>query len=408
MFRTTTPARTGKQFVAVALALPLLLTACGSSSSSSSSSASSSGSSETTDPSVVSGAQKLIEQGVAGMVAAAKPENDITLADWEPATGWTPPPTTVATPTAKKVYVIACAAVAPFCNDVAQGAVDAAEQIGWDATFLDGKGTPQGFADAFQTAIAGKPDAILTMAIPESVAGTYIAEARDKGIKTIGISSVSEAGTPADRKYDAYVSARENPNAQLEAWWTIADSGGKANVAYIWDPAFPFLVESLAAAKKVFAQCAGCTVEEVVNTDIPTLADPGKAQQVAVSLLQQHPDVDYVLLPYGIGTRSVIDAAKSLGRDIKVVNKNSDPVNIGLVHSGLLAQENGTSPAMAGWAGVDQAIRVLGGGEPLADWEPNLPIHVYVSSNAPATGTFDWDKATDYKSKYLELWGAAK
>jgi ribose transport system substrate-binding protein len=388
----------------VALAITLVLTACGGAGKG----ATSDTTKGTTDPAVITGAKKLVADATAGMVYAPKPENQISLADWQRVTEWVGPKSTPAPPKGKKVYVVACAAVAPFCNDVAQGAVDAAKAVGWDATFLDGKGTPQGFAAAFQTALAGNPDAIITMAVPESAVGTYLAQARAKDIKTIGISSIAESGTPAENKYDAYVSARENPNAQLQAWWTIADSNGQAKVGYIWDPAFPFLVEALDASKKIFAQCSGCVIKEVVNSDIPTLADPTKAQQLAESLLQRHPDIEYVILPYGIGTRSVIEAGKSLGRDIRVVNKNSDPVNVGLVNEGLLAQENGTSPTMAGWAGIDQTIRVLAGAKALADWEFNLPIHQYIKSNTPAKGTYDWESETDYKTQYLRLWGISR
>ena len=360
-----------------------------------------------TDPKVVSGAKALVAKGVNGLISANKAENKITLGDWSSTPGWIGPPNAVKAPKHKKIYAIACASVAPFCDDITKGVVEAAKKLGWDATYIDGKGTPQGFAAAFQTAISGKPDAIVTMALPESVVGTYLAQARAKGIKLIGISSVPEKSTPAKNKYDAYVSARESPNAQLEAWWVIADSGGKARVAYIWDPAYPFLTEALDAAKKVFARCSGCKLLEVVNRQLSTAADPVAYQALAQSLIQRHPDVQYIIMPYGLGTRSSIEAVKASGKKIKVVNKNSDPVNIGLVHQGLLAQENGTSPTWAGWAGVDQTIRVLTGAKPLADWQENLPIHIYVKSNAPASGTYNWDK-TNFKAHYLKLWGAKK
>lgn len=360
-----------------------------------------------TDPKLVADAKALVAKGVNGLVSANKPEGSITLPDWRSTPGWIGPPNAVKAPAHKKIYAIACASVAPFCDEITKGVVEAAKNLGWDATYIDGKGTPQGFAAAFQTAIAGKPDAIVTMALPESVVGTYLAQAHAKGIKLIGISSVPEKGTPAKSKYDAYVSARESPNAQLEAWWVIADSGGTARVAYIWDPAYPFLTVALNAAKKVFAQCSGCKILEVVNRQLSTAADPVAYQQLAASLIQRHPDVQYIVMPYGLGTRSIIEAVKASGKTIKVVNKNSDPVNIGLVNQGLLAQENGTSPTWAGWAGVDQTIRVLSGAKPLADWQENLPIHIYVKSNAPASGTYNWDK-TNFKAHYLKLWGAKK
>ncbi|GAC1594089.1 MAG: hypothetical protein NVS3B21_15760 [Acidimicrobiales bacterium] len=338
------------------------------------------------------------------MIYPTVAEADATLSDWKVATGWVGPPDPVVAPPHKKIYAIACASVAPFCDTSTKGVVEAAKAIGWDATYLDGKGTPQGFAEAFSTALAGKPDAIVTMALPESVVGTYIAQAHAQNIKVIGLSSIPESATPANSKYDGYVAGRELLNAELEAYWTIADSNGSAKVGFIWDPAYPFLVSALESAKKIFAQCSGCKVLEVANRQLSVAADPLKYQQFAQSLIQRHPDMGYILMPYGLGTRSIIEAVKTSGKDIKVVNKNSDPVNIALVNQGLLAQENGTSPTMFGWAGLDQTVRVLAGKAPLDDWQENLPLHIYVKANAPAAGEFDWEKTTDFKTHYLKLW----
>lgn len=380
------------------------LAACSSTSSDGSTTLAGNPAEAGTSSEAVVDAQSVIDMATSGLIVADKPEASITAKDWVTASTFTGPPDPVKAPAGKKIYAIACASVAPFCDEVTKGVVDAAEDVGWDATYLDGAGSPQGFATAFATALAGNPDAIVTMAIPESVAGTYIAQAHAQGVKVIGISSVPEAGTTPDRTYDAYVSARETANAMLQAWWVIADSGGSANIGYLWDPAYPFLTEALEAAKTVFGTCGGCVIEEVVDRQLSTAADPVKYQQLAESLIQRHPDLDYILLPYGLGTTSVIAAVNTRGADIKVVSKNSDPVNIGLVNQGSLAQENGTSPRWVGFAGLDQTIRVLAGEPPLEDWQANLPVHVYTEDNAPATGSFDWEEL-GYEAGYREMWG---
>ena len=35
----------------------------------------------------------------------------------------------------------------------------------------------------------------------------------------------------------------------------------------------------------------------------------------------------------------------------------------------------------------------------------NLPIHIFVKSNAPANGIYDYSKFFDFKAQYLKLWG---
>lgn len=359
-----------------------------------------------TDPAILQKAQQLVELGTNGLIYSDKPENETTLGDWKEWTGWTTPESTPAPPKDMKIYSIACVEVAPFCRDQALGAVHAAEELGWEGVFVDGEGSPEGYAKAFQTAIAGDADAIITNGMPESLVGPYIAEARSKGIMTIGISSIREEGVPEEQHYDAYVSGVENLNAQLQAWWVVADSDGEGNVAYIWDPSTKVHADSLDNAMFILEdQCAGCNVLEVVNADIPTMADPTRAQDLAQSLIQRNSGLEYVVVPYGLGTRPIIEAGISLGKDVQFVGRNSDPVNIGYVHEGILAAENGTYPELIGWTAIDQAIRLLAGEEPLEDWEYQLPIHIYVAENAPADGTFDWIGATDYVSHFRSLWG---
>jgi ABC-type sugar transport system substrate-binding protein len=80
----------------------------------------------------------------------------------------------------------------------------------------------QGFVQAFETAINAKPDAIVAMAIPESIVATYIAKAHAAGIKMIAASSIPEKISVENGHYDAYVSVREDTNALLQAWFVTA------------------------------------------------------------------------------------------------------------------------------------------------------------------------------------------
>lgn len=152
---------------------------------------------------LVSSAKALIDHAKSGLVAAKdpkKPELQLTIADFAPMTEWAGPKTSAKAPEHKKVIAIACATVAPFCANVAQGTVEAAKALGWDASYIDGKGSVQGFVQAFETAINQKPDAIVTMAIPESIVATYIAKAHAAGIKVIGASAIPEKVSVSNRR----------------------------------------------------------------------------------------------------------------------------------------------------------------------------------------------------------------
>ena len=360
------------------------------------------------DDELVIKAKKLVGEAISGLVAATdpkKPELELTIDDFKPVTGWVGPKTSAKAPEHKKVVAISCATVAPFCANVTQGAVEAAKALGWDATYIDGKGSIQGFVQAFETAINMKPDGIITMAIPESQLATYIAKAHAAGIKLVGASSIPEKISVENGNYDAYVSVREDSNTLLQAWYTIADSDGKAKVTWMWDPGYPFLMTALDRSKKIIAQCAGCKVEEVGLRELEAAANPVRMQELGAGLLARNPDADYVLTAYGLNSHSIALAAKAMGRNVKVVAKNADPNNVAFVAQGELQAEVGASSNWGGWAAVDQLVRLLAGQPPLQIMEENQPEHIFVKSNAPAEGVLDFQKIYDYKGKYLELWG---
>lgn len=358
---------------------------------------------------LIASAKALIEHAKTGLVAAKntkKPELELTIADFAPMTEWAGPQTSAKAPERKKVVAIACATVAPFCANVTQGAVEAAKALGWDASYIDGKGSVQGFVQAFETAINQKPDAIITMAIPESIVATYIAKAHAAGIKVIGASAIPEKVSVPNGQYDAYVSVREDSNALFQAWFTIADSGGKANATWMWDPGYPFLVAELEREKAIIANdCPGCKVGEVGLRELEAAANPVRMQQLGTGLLSRNPAADYVLTAYGLNAHSLFIAAQSAGRKVKVVSKNNDPNNVAFVSQGQLYAEMGASANWGGWSTMDQAVRVLAGEAPLGPMEENQPEHVFVKENAPSNGELDWTKLYDYKAKYLQLWG---
>src|ERR1700722_3146531 len=360
------------------------------------------------DDQLVAKAKKLVSEATSGLVASIhpkKPELELTIDDFQPVTGWVGPQTSAKAPEHKKIVAIACVTVAPFCANVTQGAVEAAKALGWDATYIDGKGSIQGYVQAFETAINMKPDGIITMALPESQLATYIAKAHAAGIKLVGASSIPEKVSVENGNYDAYVSMREDTHTLLQAWYTIADSDGKAKVTWMWDPGYPFLMTALEQSKKIIAECSGCKVEEVGLRELAAAANPVRMQELGAGLLSRNPDAGYVLSAYGLNSHSIALAAKAMGRNVKVVVKNADPNNVAFVAQGELQAEVGASSNWGGWAAVDQLVRLLAGQPPLEIMEENQPEHIFVKSNAPANGVLDFQKIYDYKGKYLELWG---
>jgi ribose transport system substrate-binding protein len=361
-----------------------------------------------TGDALVAEAKRVVAAGVNGLVAAkdpAKPELKLDVTDMIKVTRWTGPTEPAQAPSGKKVVVISCATVAPACRNLALGSVNAAKALGWKATYLDGKASIQGYVAAFQTALNANPDAIVTVALPESQLQTYIAKAHAKDIPVVGITVTPEKISNPRGHYDSYVTFREDSNALLQATWVIADSDGEARVAFLWDPGYPFLVNELRLERALFKRCTGCKVVEVAYREFATAANPVRMQQIATALLQRHPDIEYVLTPYGLNAQSVALAAKSLGRNVKVVSKNADPANVSLVSKGVLAAEVGSSTEWSGWSAIDDVVRILNGRKPLGLAAHNVPLHYFVKDNAPASGVYDYTKFFDFKTQYLKLWG---
>ena len=357
---------------------------------------------------IVAQAKAVVAAGTKGLIAAknpAKPELTFNVTDFVPVKSWTGPKEKAIAPKGKKVVVISCATVAPACANLAYGAVNAAKALGWKATYLDGKASIQGYVNAFQTALNANPDAIVTVALPESQLQTYIAQAHGKGIPVVGITVTPEKISNPKGHYDSYVTFREDSNALLEAIWVIADSDGKAKVAFIWDKGYPFLVKQLAGEKRLFARCSGCEIVDTVYREFATAANPVRMQQIATALLQRHADVEYVICPYGLNCGSIALAAKALGRDIKVVSKNADPNNVALVANGTLAAEVGSSTEWSGWSAIDDVVRLMNGKKPLGLAAHNVPLRYFIKSNAPANGKYDYGKIFDFRTAYLKLWG---
>jgi len=354
-------------------------------------------------------AKALVEQAEKGLVAPKDPKKSelaLTIDDFAPVSDWPGPKTSAKAPEHKKIVAISCATVAPFCANVSQGSVEAAKALGWDATYLDGKGSVQGFVQAFETAINQKPDAIVAMAIPESLVATYIAEAHTAGIKVIAASSIPEKISVENGHYDAYVSVREDTNALLQSWFVMADSGGNAKITWMWDPGYPFLTAELDQQKKLLsADCSGCKQGEVGLRELEAAANPVRMQQLGAGLLSRNPDAEYILTAYGLNSHSLFIAAQSSGKQVKVVSKNNDPNNVAFVAQGQLYAEMGASSNWGGWAAIDQTVRVLAGEKPLEATEENQPEHIFIKDNSPANGELDWTKLYDYKTKYLQLWG---
>ena len=345
-------------------------------------------------------AQEVLDQGLAGALYCPGAETDCTLDNIVTDEEWHGPDSTPE-PVADKSIVIIPVVLGGAPLLASDGVEEAAKELGWKTTVIGGQGTPDSYQEAFQSALAQSPDAIVTVSIPESQIGNYIQQSRDAGVKLVEADGLPpESGD----KYDAYVSDVSVITAKIEAWKAIADSNGTAKALLFWDPSAVSLSAGLDAATAELESCGGCEIIETYKHDSSLGADATKETSIVTSLLQKHGDnLEYFLTGYGFGLPAVATTVGGCNCDTKVLTKNGEQGSLELVEQDLVLQDAGTSSAWIGWGAVDQLIRLFADEDPLGPYDQGLAVHVFDKTNLPPDNL--WEPEIDFRAEYRKLWG---
>ena len=358
-----------------------------------------------TPPALIAQANAVLKAATTGMVRNTVDEPTISdLSQIKKVSGWPGPTSTPTPPKGKKVAILVCL-FGTACEDSGREAEKAAKLLGWKADVIDGKGTPATYFTAMDNIIAKGYDAIITMAIPESLIADKIARAHEKNVPVVGIASIPEKNS--SDHYDAYVSFHEITGSALQAAWVIAKSKGTGKVVLVWDYGYPHLVAAINVAKRILAKCTGCTILEIQKRELATAADPVAMGKIATALLNKYgKDLQYVMTPYGFGVAPLIEAFRAAGRtDVGVLSNNVEKQQLAFVGNGQMPMDSGQSIQWSGFAAIDQTIRLLAGEKALPDLGQGVSVHTFIKSNAPKSGVFDWKTLVDVEGQYRQLWG---
>ena len=377
----------------------IALAACGSSSSSSSSVTTSSGSSGN---SIVSEAQKVVATADGKLVYSTNPLPAVG-SDIQPYGTWRGPSSAPPHQPGKKVSIIVCTKQSPACVSAANGAAAAAKALGWIPTIVDGAGTPQGFAAAWDSAITSKADVIIGIAVPTAAVGGELTKAKQAGIVTVAAGDLAPTSGTA---YDAYVPFPMPTMNAILAYEEIARNNGKANTILFEDPGFPVLIQAANEFQQIMKQCSGCKTT-LIKMQITDASDPTKVQPIVAGALSQVPDATGIVLPYAIPLPAVLAAVQSAGKagQVKVVAKDGDIVGLQAVSTGKSPANAGSSTPWAGWAAVDQAVRGLAKKPYLTAAQTGLGVALFTPATAPKNGNIDtWSGLIDYPAHYKAIW----
>lgn len=302
------------------------------------------------------------------------------------------------------VQVITCSKQAPGCTQPAEGAIEAAEELGWKAELIDGGGSPEGYARAFNTALTRHPDAIVAVAIPTIAVGDSLEKAKSANVYTLDIADLEPSSGPT---FDAYVPYPTDAQAAIAAWSSISEADGAANQLLVRDSGWPVFQRSVQTYEKVIGQCSTCK-STTIDWQLSDAVNPAKVNELIGGAISQEPDLNGVFIPYGLALPNVTQAVASAGKsgEIAISSQLGESIELQSVAAGDSAFAVGTSGGWAGWAGIDQLNRGLSGEPLLKPTEIGLGVAEFTKQNAPASGDYDeWSGMIDYRSEYRKIWG---
>lgn len=377
--------------VALAAATAVLAAACGSSTTASST------------PS--SGASSA---GVAQAQAVVARESKATTSFPPPG-----PPINVRSLRGKSVWYIPLSLSVPVFA-ISNGTLTTAlSKVGLTEHSCSAQATPSGTAACINQAVAANAGAIVTDAIPVALAANAFANAESHHIPVLVQDQLPPTGGPGtvqgfgDDKL-AYQPLQAANLPKAAAYWTIADSHGKANILlepYTDSPStLAYMVSTQALIKKL---CPGCTV---ANQKIGIATASLAASQTSSALLS-HPNVNYVLPEYDALLQGVGQGIQQAGfaNKVKVASSAGDLPALEAIKAGKLSVDGGEDFPYIGWADADEAMRMMLG-KPIVTEKP--PLRLFTAANVgslsltpAAQASGEWYGSSSYTSMFEHLWG---
>jgi ribose transport system substrate-binding protein len=328
-----------------------------------------------------------VDQAVAAVAKAMAPQ------------AYSGPRTSPTVPANKTIASVVCSNTAQGCVVINEGLIAAAKLIGWKVKSFDGKGSPSDQNAAILQAVAQKVDGIILDVIDSSQVRQGVAAAHKAGIPLVSMVGGSPVGTQTPTVFQD-IGVSDKFGGESLANFIVAQSGGKAKVALFYAPEFVASERRYEGAVSVLSRCAGC---DVVSTTKYTAATALTNTALSVkSVLQAHPDIDWVFFDIGQYAAVGVQAINQMGRGkaVKLVSYDCLPQNFSDIKKGNVQQACAGVPiSPVGWAGLNEMIRAIAKEQPAPD---DIPVRLFDKSNVPASGSYDGD--FDVETTYKKLW----
>lgn len=284
----------------------------------------------------------------------------------------------------KKVLSIPISMTIPFNVELQKAMSSAAEEVGFTYTTWDNQLKLDQWVQGISQAISQKYDVVdLAGGLNPEVLGPQLAEARGAGLK-ISTTHFYDVTQPAVESVDYSGKVDFTGAGKLLAAWAYVQTEGKPNVLIIGSsdvlPSIPF-VQSIQDQLK--ALCPDC---KQTHLDVPVSEWATKIQSGTQSALLADPSINYILPIYDSMSQFVVPALRITGSEgaVKLASFNGTPFVLDMVREGQVEMDIGESLGWAGYAAIDNIMRMLCGKPEVA--KLNVPLLVFDKNNIETAG----------------------
>jgi ribose transport system substrate-binding protein len=296
------------------------------------------------------------------------------------------------------------------------GAMAAAQAMGWQATLLDGKLNPANYGPLVQQAIAQGADGIVVVAIDCNQMEAPLQQAKARHIVTIPIYGY-DCNDPLEKAGPSLFTTVENFNnlsagtlglfaesyGRDQANYIISTSNNQAKILLVNDPEFTVLKHTAAGFADQIAHSGGSKIVDRLNFVSADLNTPKVVQEIQAELLK-HPEINWIKSPYTFASLLGVEPAiANQPGKYKVMGGEGFQPELNLIRNGSFTAANVIDSEWSGWAGIDamnsvfrhEKTRPSGIGWTITDATHNLPPP---SALVPPP-------AIDFKTEFKQVWG---
>ncbi len=327
-----------------------------------------------------------------------------------PVTTWDGPTTGPKAAKGKFIVYVADTQTNAGSAGTAAGATEAAAALGWRFQLIDGGNTASGEANAFDQAIALKPDGIIVGSLAATQFKAQFKRASDQGIKLVSWHSAATPG-PIAEVPEVFWNLSSDPYtiANTAAKYAVVDSNGAANAVILTDPQFAIVNTKTKGEQDGIEGTPGCTVLSVENAPYTQISQ--RMPSLMSALLQRfRSKLQYVLAFNDLYFDFSVPTLRAAGvgpADFPHLISAGDGSSSAYDRIRKGEYQVATVPEplnLHGWQALDELNRAFTGEKPSGYV---TPIHLVTKANIDADGgkqnRFDPDNG--YRDQYRKIWG---